>query len=216
MSDHVSPVAAASSSSTVVVFDLGNVVIPWDRRDAIRRFVDDPDEVERIADEVFDLEANLHLDSGSHPDEIRAHIEARSPGHGWVLDGYLEHFRHSLGEVIAGTEAILDELAERGVPRFGLSNWSALCFEGIEQHYPLLERFDGILISGDVGVCKPEPGIYRECERRFGFTASDAVFLDDNADNVDGALAAGWDAFTFTTPEAARAELVARGLLGPA
>ena len=197
----------------VVVFDLGNVLIPWDRRQAIARFVDDPDEVERIAEEVFDLEANLHLDRGAAIEVVRDHVESRHPGHGWVVDGYLEHFLHSLGEVDPGTESILDDLAAAGVRRYALSNWSAVCFDGIEEHYPVLDRFDGVLISGEVGTCKPDAAIYRQCEERFGFAAGEAVFLDDNADNVAGAVAAGWDAFVFTDAEVARAELVARGLL---
>ncbi len=202
-----------TEGAPVVVFDLGNVLIPWDRRTAIARFVDDPDEVERIAEEVFDLEANLHLDRGAAIEVVRGHVEARHPGHGWVVDGYLEHFLHSLGTVDAGTESILDELADRGVPRYALSNWSAVCFDGIEEHYPVLGRFDGLLISGDVGTCKPDLAIYRHCEERFGFTAQQAVFLDDNTDNVAGARAAGWDAFVFTDAAAARRELATRGLV---
>jgi 2-haloacid dehalogenase len=87
-----------------------------------------------------------------------------------------------------------------------------VCFDGIGEHFPVLDRFDGVLISGEVGTCKPDPAIYRHCEDRFGFTAADAVFLDDNADNVAGAIAAGWDAFVFTEAAPARAELAARGL----
>jgi 2-haloacid dehalogenase len=195
------------------VFDLGNVVIPWDRRLALARFVDDPDEVERLAEEVFDLEANLHLDRGATLDELRAVMESRHPGHGWVVDGYVEHFRHSLGETIPGTAALIDDLLAAGVRCVGLSNWSALCFRGIPDDYPVLRRLEGIVISGDEGVCKPEAEIYRRCEERFGFDATDALFFDDSEANVAGARAVGWDAELFTTPEAARAAVVTRGLL---
>lgn len=200
-------------SDAVVVFDLGNVVIPWDRRLALARFVDDPDEVERLAAEVFDLEANLHLDRGASLADVRAVMEQRHPGHGWVVDGYVEHFRHSLGETVPGTEALIRALRSAGVRCVGLSNWSAICFDGIPDAYPVLGLLEGVVISGEEGVCKPEPEIYRRCEERFGFGAEQALFLDDNEDNVAGARAVGWDAVVFTTPEAARAEVVARGLL---
>jgi 2-haloacid dehalogenase len=197
----------------VVVFDLGNVVIPWDRRRALERFVDDPDEVERLADEVFDLEANLHLDRGASLDDVVAVMEARHPGHGWVVEGYVEHFRHSLGVPIEGTVALLEELRGAGVRRVGLSNWSAICFAGIPETFPVLDLLEGVVISGEEGVCKPEPEIFRRCELRFDFTPSDAFFLDDSAANVEGARAAGWDAEVFTTPTAARDAVVARGIL---
>jgi 2-haloacid dehalogenase len=203
----------SDSAARVVVFDLGNVVIPWDRRRALARFVDDPAEVERLADEVFDLEANLHLDRGATLEDVRAVMEARHPGHGWVVDGYVEHFRHSLGDTIAGTEALIDDLLGAGVRCVGLSNWSALCFRGIPDDFPVLRRLEGIVISGDEGVCKPEPAIYRRCQERFGFAAPAALFFDDSEPNVAGARAVGWDAELFTTPEAARRAVVARGLL---
>ena len=198
---------------TVVVWDLGNVVIPWDRRAALARFVDDPVEVQRLADEVFDLETNTHLDRGASIDQVRALMEERHPGHGWVIDGYVEHFRHSLGDVIQGTVDLIDELVDRGVRCVGLSNWSAICFAGIPDAFPVLQRLEGIVISGDEGVCKPDAEIFRRCEERFGFASSDALFFDDSATNIEGALAAGWDAVLFTTPEAARASLVEREVL---
>ncbi len=197
----------------VVVFDLGNVVIPWDRRKALARFVDDPDEVERLAEEVFDLEANVHLDRGADLDEVRHAMEQRHPGHGWVVDGYVEHFRASLGEPIEGTVSLIDDLLAAGRRCLGLSNWSSICFEGVVDAFPVLGRLEGIVISGDEGVCKPDPEIFRRCEARFGFAPHQAVFLDDSDPNVDGARAAGWDAIAFSTPAAARAALVTRGLL---
>jgi 2-haloacid dehalogenase len=202
-----------SAAAPVVVFDLGNVVIPWDRRRALACFVDDPAEVERMADEVFDLEANLHLDRGATIAQVRQVMEDRHPGHGWVVDGYVEHFRSSLGEPIPGTVALIDDLRAAGVRCVGLSNWSAVCFQGIPEAFPVLRRLEGIVISGDEGVCKPEPEIFRRCEQRFGFTAAQALFFDDHTPNVAGAAAVGWDAVLFTTPEAARAAVVDRGLL---
>lgn len=197
----------------VVVFDLGNVVIPWDRRGALARFVDDPVELDRLCDEVFTLEVNVVLDRGAPLEEVRAAVEEVHPGHGWVVDGYVEHFRHSLGETIEGTAALIEELHDAGVRSVGLSNWSAVCFEGIPEAFPVLQRLDGILISGDVGVCKPDEAIFRLCEQRFGFDAAQAVFLDDSELNVAGARRAGWDAELFTDPRSARRDLAARGLL---
>ncbi len=200
----------------VVVWDLGNVVIPWDRRLALARFVDDPVEVERLAAEVFDLATNVHLDRGDDLADVRAVVEARHPGHGWVVDGYVEHFRHSLGPPMGDTVALIDELLAVGVRCVGLSNWSAVCWEGIGEDFPVLGRLEGVVISGHERVCKPDVEIFRRCEQRFGFRPDQALFFDDSTANVAGARAAGWTAEVFTTPESARGALVARGLLqGP-
>jgi 2-haloacid dehalogenase len=202
-----------SGGDRVVVWDLGNVVIPWDRRGALARFVDDEADLERIVAEVFDLATNTHLDHGDPIEEVRAIVESRHPGHGWVVEGYVEHFRHSLGPHDQEVEALIDELTGRGVRCVGLSNWSAMCWTGIVDEHPVLRRLEGVVISGEERVCKPDPEIYRRCEARFGFRPEQALFFDDSPPNVDGARAVGWDAERFTGPSEARAALVARGLL---
>jgi 2-haloacid dehalogenase len=196
----------------VVVWDLGNVLIPWDRRQAMARIVADPVESERLAAEVFTLEVNHHLDAGRPLAEVRAVVESRHPGLGWVVDGYVEHFRASLGEVMEATVAIVEDLVDAGVRCVGLSNWSRITFEGIPEAYPALGLLEGVVISGDEGVCKPAAEIYRRCEQRFGFAPGDAVFVDDSAANVDAAAALGWRAIHFVGAAEARCDLAAAGL----
>lgn len=202
-----------SIGSPVVVWDLGNVIIPWDRRGALARFVDDEAEVERISNEVFDLATNLHLDRGDTIEEVRRVVEARHPGHGWVVDGYVEHFRHSLGPADEATVALIDELLDAGVRCVGLSNWSAITWAGITDAYPALGRLEGVMISGEEGTCKPDEVIFRRCEARFGFSSDQALFFDDSPPNVEGARAIGWEAELFTSAHAARAALARRGIL---
>ncbi|MDO5529176.1 MAG: HAD-IA family hydrolase [Paracoccus sp. (in: a-proteobacteria)] len=48
---------------------------------------------------------------------------------------------------------------------------------------------------------------------RFGLDPAETLFIDDSAKNIDAARAEGWDGILFTSPEALRAELAARGLL---
>jgi 2-haloacid dehalogenase len=104
-------------------------------------------------------------------------------------------------------------LLARGVRCVGLSNWSTVGWAGIPEAYPVVARLEGVVISGEERVCKPDAEIFRRCEERFGFGPDQALFFDDSAANVEGARAAGWAAELFTGPEAARAVLVARGLL---
>lgn len=203
------------SDERVVVWDLGNVIIPWERRGALAQFIDDPDELERVATEVFDLETNAHLDRGDSLEQVRAVVEARHPGRSWVVDGYVEHFRHSLGEHSPGSAALIDELLDAQVRCVGLSNWSAICWDGIVEAYPVLTKLEGVVISGQERVCKPDAEIFRRAEQRFGFGPHQALFFDDSRSNVDGARAAGWDAELFSTPELARIALVERSILLP-
>jgi 2-haloacid dehalogenase len=71
---------------------------------------------------------------------------------------------------------------------------------------------DGILISGDVKVGKPDPAIFRECLRRFGLTAENTVYIDDWDRNVAVAAGLGMIATRFVDAARLRLDLRALGL----
>lgn len=71
----------------------------------------------------------------------------------------------------------------------------------------LADTFDAILISGEVGVVKPNARIYQLAAERLGVPAGDCLFVDDFVENVAGARAAGMQALHFAPPDVAMAEL---------
>lgn len=73
--------------------------------------------------------------------------------------------------------------------------------------YPILDAFDAIVISGEVGVMKPHPAIYRLAAERLGVQPSEAIFVDDSIQNIHGAQAAGMRAVLFTSREQTLSEL---------
>ena len=197
----------------VVVWDLGNVLIPWNRRGAMLAATGDEERARSLAAEVFTLEVNDLLDRGAHPDEIKAAVEHASPGHAWVVDAYIEHFRASLGPQMEGSARLLGRLLDAGHRCVGLSNWAAITFEGIPEQYPALAGLEGIVISGELGFTKPDPRIFAHTERRFGFTAAQATFIDDSQANVAAAAAVGWDPILFTDAAALEEALGQRRLI---
>ena len=56
------------------------------------------------------------------------------------------------------------------------------------------ELFDGVVISGDEGIHKPQPEIYELGCERVGLAPADCVFVDDLRENCDGAEAVGMTA----------------------
>jgi epoxide hydrolase-like predicted phosphatase len=69
--------------------------------------------------------------------------------------------------------------------------------------------FDDIVISGEVGLRKPEPEIFLLAAERLGLEPADCVFVDDMEPNVDGARALGMTAILHTTYDKTRRELEA-------
>ncbi len=77
-----------------------------------------------------------------------------------------------------------------------LSNTNRLHTHFWPEEYPEVRAAaDHIYLSQDLGMRKPEARIYQHVLQKEGFSAADAVFFDDNADNIDGANQLGSPAF---------------------
>lgn len=69
------------------------------------------------------------------------------------------------------------------------------------------DAFDHMIISAEVGVMKPEAGIYQIALERAGVSPSEAVFVDDFYENIEGCQAVGMHGIHFRSPQQAMDEL---------
>ena len=81
------------------------------------------------------------------------------------------------------------------------------------QRFDFLSWFDGVVVSGEEGVIKPDPRIFRVLLDRYRITPGEAVFIDDNPGNAAAAAALGIHGIHFRSPELLRRELEALALL---
>ncbi|MGY4642577.1 HAD family hydrolase [Cellulomonas sp. URHB0016] len=198
-----------------VVLDLGNVVVRWD---PCLPFVG---RMERSAVDAFftdvDFPAfNHQQDAGRSWADARAEIEIRFPQHLGAVDIYVEHFADTLPGPVPGTEALVRDLLAAGVRVLGLTNWSAETFHHAERVAPAVGLLQGVVVSGEVGLAKPDPRIFELLAGRFGLGPARTVFADDSAPNVMAAAGLGFSAVLFTSADQLRADLVALGIDLPA
>lgn len=100
------------------------------------------------------------------------------------------------------------ELKEKGYRVYILSNWSKPAYEAnLETHLRFLKEVDGAVMSYQEGVIKPDQKIYELICSRYNINPKEAVFIDDNAANIEGARAFGLNAIHFETYEQAKEEL---------
>lgn len=198
---------------TIVVFDLGNVLIEWDRRFLYEKLISDPVELQDFLDNVFTLDDNAELDRGTPLAEVAAAVAARHPDKHDLVMAFAQRWKETLGAVIDSSVEVLETLSQNGVTLYALSNWGRDTFASIEADYPFLELFDGLVISGREGVVKPDPAIFRVMCDRYGFEPHAAVFIDDSGANIATAASLGFDALLFDRPERLRQQLIERSLL---
>lgn len=199
--------------SIAVVFDLGGVLIDWNPRYLYRKLLPDPAAVEAFLAEVCTAEWNLEQDAGRSCAEAVAELSARHPDRAELIAAYYGRWPEMLGGAIDGSVAILEELDAAGVPLYALTNWSRETFPVARERFDFLRRFRGIVVSGDEGMAKPDPRLYRTLLDRYRLDPAACLFIDDVDRNVAGARDAGMAGHLFESPDRLRRELVARSIL---
>lgn len=200
-------------ATKAVVFDLGGVLIDWDPRYLYRKLLADEAAVEEFLATVCTPEWNAELDRGRPFAEGVAELVERHPEHAAAIAAYHERWPEMVAGDLPGTVEVLAELRAAGVPLYALTNWSAETFAITRGRFEFLEWFDGLLVSGEERVTKPDPAIFQLLLDRFGLDPTATVFVDDSEVNVAAARRLGFDAIGFTGHEELRRELVARRLL---
>ena len=201
---------------TTVVFDLGGVLIDWDPRYLYRTLFDDEAAMEDFLATVTTPEWNRAQDAGRPWAEAVEELAARHPEKRDLIEAYWHRWPETLGDAIEPTVAVLDELRSTGVRLYALSNWSGETFPKARPRYPFLEWFEGIVISGDERLAKPDPRIFEVLIERYDVHPAETVFIDDHAPNVEAAAVLGFTALRFTDAPSLRANLAHLGLLRPA
>lgn len=197
-----------------VVFDIGGVVLPWIPQRAFEQVMP--------ASEVAPFMERIDFAAWNHANDALASIAAgeeelaaRFPDDAVGIRAYRPHFLRTVPEMVPGTSAIIAELQQAGVTISALTNWSADMFAQARARFGILDRFSDILVSGEHGIIKPDPAIYRLACTRLGIDPTSAIFIDDAPANVEGARAVGMTGLQFIDAASLRAQLVDLGLLGP-
>jgi len=204
----------AQPGRSVVVFDVGGVLIDWDPRHLYRKlFSGDEPAMEHFLANVCTHEWNRCQDAGRSFAEGARLLKLRHPDQAELIDAYGARFDEMMAGPIVGAVEILAELRDRDTPLYVLSNFSAETFPPAFERFDFLRWFRGMVISGEVGVIKPDPRIYEIMLARFAIDPHQVVYIDDVAANIEGAQPFGIHGIHFTTPGALRGELVRLTLL---
>jgi len=200
------------STIRVAVFDIGGVLVDVDYRYLSRKLFDNEADAERFLTEVLGDDFHHRRDLGATWAELVPEWSARHPDQAVAIKAFCERFPEIWAGPVPGSVEVLDELRGAGVPVYGLTNWGRETFPMACDRFPFLDSFDGVLVSGEVGLAKPESAIFTRFCEMFGVVPREAVFVDDVAENVAAANEHGFEGVVFTTANDLRANLIDLGL----
>lgn len=200
-----------STGISHVIFDLGQVLSLVDETVAVRAMAARTDRSEAdITTAMFSPERKRPIETGyqtwaEFTEMIRAELE---------LDMDADEFTSAFISVLTPHEPMFD-LVRALAPRFKLgccSNTSGPHWDEIRRSVPVTDLFGPRILSFEVGSMKPDQRIYRDLIKACAVDAEQIVFIDDNQQNVDSAVATGIKALLFTSVPKLKSDLHALGI----
>lgn len=204
----------AKSRKRAVIFDVGNVLYGWDPDAFLVRQIADDDARLRFVEDTDLYGWHDTLDGGRPFDDAARELSETFPQYAAVIAAWGDRFGETIKDPVPGVHALVARLGAAGVPLFAITNFSAdfwAPFRAREAKF--FDRFQGIVVSGEEKLMKPDPAIYWLALDRFGLRPDEALFVDDRQINVDGAEAIGLAAHLFVDAAGLERRLKAEGLL---
>ncbi len=198
---------------SAIVFDLGNVLIPFDYAPAINKLnLIDQGLGDRFI-EFYKSNYYFHRDFErgkiSESDFVSKMLE--------VVDHKIdsETFKKYYSDIFSLNEDVISLLPilKKDYKLFLLSNTDSIHQKYGWQKYEFLKYFDKLILSHEVGSVKPEEKIYRAVEEASGLPSEEHFYIDDIQEYVDAAKILGWDAVLFESYENLLTDLKERNII---
>ena len=174
-----------------IVFDLGGVLVDWNPEYLFKDVFRDKSELDHFLENICTPDWNEKQDAGRSLSEAIRTLQERHPKYRDEIRLYYDEWTTMLGGPIEQNVALLKPL-KANYRIFGLTNWSAETFPIAYDLYPFFGEFEGIVVSGKERLAKPDERIYLLLLERYGLSAAECLFIDDNARNTRAATALGF------------------------
>jgi HAD superfamily hydrolase (TIGR01509 family) len=198
---------------SVLVFDLGKVLVDFDYSIAARRIVPlcaSPCEPAKFFSEHAGLLADYEMGRLTTENFFKQ-IKAATG-----FSGTQAEFNTFFADIFTAIQPMIDlhgELKKTRLPAFIFSNTNDLAVEHIRRRFPFFSDFDGYVLSYEHGAMKPSAKLYEIVERASGRRGGEIVYIDDRPENVEAGIARGWSGILHESPAATREALQKLGLL---
>jgi len=193
--------------NTVVVFDLGKVLVDFDYGIAAGRIAARShlasDKVKPLIEQsrfIIDYESG-RLTRQEFFERVR-----EVTGFGGTIGEFSDFFADIFTPIPPMIE-IHAELRRQKIPAYIFSNTNDLAIEHIRRNFSFFQNFDGYIFSHEVGAMKPQPEIYEAMEKLSGRRGTEIIYIDDRSENIAAGATHDWRTILHETPEKTRAAL---------
>lgn len=189
-----------------IVFDMGRVLLNYDPLKVCWQYTDSEEDVKRMDQALFSSPEWILLDNGLiTEDEAMAIVKGRLEEDRLkeMAHQCMAHWHEYNISPKEGMGELVRDLKEKGYRIYLCSNASHR-LRVYQNEIPGIQLFDGILVSAEERLLKPDPAIYQRLFDKFSIAPEESYFIDDLKANIDGAKEAGMDGYCFADGDVER------------
>ena len=177
---------------TNIVFDFGGVLLDWNPRYLYENLFDNQQEMEYFLSNVCSDSWNVQQDAGRSLVVATKELQKEFPAYKSMIQRFYDDWEVMLKGDIPENTMLINQLKKQNYNLFGLTNWSGETFPIALNKYSFLAEFEGIIVSGDEKMIKPDKEIYLLLLSRYGLKAEESIFIDDSIKNINTAKELGF------------------------
>lgn len=201
-------------TARIALFDLGGVLLDWSPARLYSQVFSNASEADWFLSEVCTMEWHTRHDQGVSFAENAAPLIAQYPRYEGQIRAWHSRWGDMFAGYVSGTDRLVEMLYGNETPLYALSNMPAEIWPQMLDMFPALKRFREVVVSGQIGMVKPDPAIFHYARARMGDPdPGEVLFIDDLPRNIAMADALGYQTHLFTTAARLESELIRQGLI---
>jgi 2-haloacid dehalogenase len=181
-----------------IIFDFGGVLVDWNPRYLFKDIFNDDEKMEHFLGNICTDSWNIQQDAGRTLAEGTKILQEKFPKESEMIQQFYDGWEVMLKDEIPENTKLLSQFDRKKFRLWGLTNWSGETFPIALERFDFFKEFEGIVVSGDEQMIKPNKEIYLLLLDRYSLKAEESIFIDDNYNNIVAANKLGFYTIHFT------------------
>ena len=182
------------------IFDLGKVIVKFKVENLFKKFFKTDREIKYFLNNICTWDWHIKQDTKYDTSQAADSLVKKYPDYKVPIEAFYGRFLEMIDGIYEENLKIALNLKKKGKKIYILSNFPGDQFDNFMKQNKFLNEFDDMIISGKVGLKKPDKKIYELAIKKFGCDPNKTLFIDDRPENTKAAQNLGINIITLDDP----------------
>ena len=182
------------------IFDLGKVIVKFKVENLFKKFFKTDREIKYFLNNICTWDWHIQQDTKYDTSKAADSLIKKYPNYKIPIEAFYGRFLEMIDGIYEENLKIALNLKKKGKKIYILSNFPGDQFDNFMKENKFLNEFDDMIISGKVGLKKPDKRIYELAIKKFDCNPSKTLFIDDRPENTEAAQNLGINIITLDDP----------------